>query len=62
MYSSAAKSCAYVAKATPWFSLLLYSTWCVHVCVCVRVGTLVREGWKGGKGGRRGNNGITGTV
>lgn len=46
MYSSAAKSHAYVAEATPWFSLLLYSTRCVHVCV--RVVWDVSEGGAGG--------------
>lgn len=57
MYSSAAKSHAYVAEATPWFSLLLYSTRCVHVCVCVREG---REGERVGRS--RSDNGIMGAV
>lgn len=32
MYSSAAKSCAYVAEATPWSPLCIALAVCMHVC------------------------------
>lgn len=32
MYSSAAKSCAYVAEATPWSPLCIALDVCMHVC------------------------------
>lgn len=42
MYSSAAKSCAYVAEATPWFPPFVQHAVCACVCVCGREGG--REG------------------
>lgn len=51
MYSSAAKSCAYVAEATLWSPL--YSTKCVHACVCVRGGQEQGRGGTGGRGRRQ---------
>lgn len=50
MYSSAAKSCAYVAEATPWSPLCTALDVCMRVCV----GGQERCG-EGGAGGTKGN-------
>lgn len=47
MYSSAAKSCAYVAEATPWSPLCTALDVCMRVCV----------GGRGGAGG--GGSGVS---
>lgn len=50
MYSSAAKSCAYVAEATPWSPLCTALDVCMRVCVGGQ-----ERGGEGGAGGSKGD-------
>lgn len=52
MYSSAAKSCAYVAEATLWSPLCTALNVCMRVCVC-KGGQEQGRGGTGGRGRRQ---------